>query len=273
MRYILTLFLIALVSSSEIINKADEIQEFAEYDDVQLEFLFGLIPVIGKIVAAGIGLFAKAKTVFAGVKAVVAGVKAVVTGTKVFKFVKGAVTVGSKIFKGAKALIQNSKIFKFGKTIFEKGRAIYDKYKGIIQNTKLYRRVVNTIDKVKQSQIYQTYQKMKETYDKGKEIYDKATNYYNKGKDFYDKYIKRQNGNSQPQGPQQRTQQTTQKKPPTPTNSANMTERNKAYQRYGQIRTDKTMSLATKRVAITNHLNYMVSRGFINQEQKKQMSI
>jgi hypothetical protein len=108
MRYILTLFLIALVSSSEIIDKADEIKEFSEYEDVELQFLWGIIPFIGKIVGAAVGLFTKAK--------------AFIAGTKVFKFVKGAITAGSKIFKGAssfiskgRALLEKSKIFKFGK--------------------------------------------------------------------------------------------------------------------------------------------------------------
>lgn len=97
MRYILTLFLISLVASSEIIDKADEIKEFAEYEDVQLEFLFGLIPIIGKVIGAAVGLFAKAK--------------AFIVGTKVFKFVKGAIGVGSKIFKGAKLLLLKDKLY------------------------------------------------------------------------------------------------------------------------------------------------------------------
>ena len=102
MRYILTLFLIALVASTEIIDKADEIKEFSEYDDVQLQFLFGIIPFIGKAVAAVAGLFAKAK--------------AFIAGTKIFKFVKGAIGVGSKIFKGAKGFIAK------GKALLEKSK-------------------------------------------------------------------------------------------------------------------------------------------------------
>ena len=296
MRYILTLFLIALVSSSEIIDKADEIKEFAEYEDVQLEFLFGIIPFIGKAIAAAVGLFAKAK--------------AFIVGTKVFKFVKGAIGVGKKIFSGAKAfiakgkaLVEHSKIFQTGKKIFDAGRKIYDKYKGIVQNSKLYRRVVGTIDKVKQSKIYQTYQKIKDTYNKGKEVYDKVKDYYEKGKDIYNKYFKKdqtqeeqqqayqeeqkyRTGNYQAQ--QQRLsslqeklrqarlmQQQQARKPVTPVKppvQVNNQERNQAFIRYGQLRNDKTMTLATKQVAINNHLDYMLKKGFINQVQKQGMS-
>ena len=311
MRYILTLFLIALVSSSEIIDKADEIKEFAEYEDVQLEFLFGIIPFIGKAIAAAVGLFAKAK--------------AFIVGTKVFKFVKGAIGIGSKIFKGAKAfvakgtaLVQKSKIFQTGKKIFDAGRQIYNKYKGVIQNTKLYKKVVGTIDKVKQSKIYQTYQKIKDTYNKGKEVYDKVKDYYEKGKDIYNKYFKKDQTQeeqqqayqeehkyrtTQYQAQQQRLSSLQEKlrqarlmqqqqankpvtpvkpvttvkpvtpvKPVTTVKPVNNQERNQAFIRYGQLRNDKTMTLATKQVAINNHLDYMLKKGFINQVQKQGMS-
>jgi hypothetical protein len=252
MRYILTLFLIALVASTEIIDKADEIKEFSEYDDVQLQFLFGIIPFIGKAVAAVAGLFAKAK--------------AFIAGTKIFKFVKGAIGVGSKIFKGAKgfiakgkALLEKSKIFKFGKNIIDKGRTIYNKYKGIIQNTKIYKKVVGTIDKVKQSKIYQTYQKIKDTYNKGKDIYDKVKNYYEKGKDIYNKYFKK-NNTQEEQQKQQQVNKTT-----------NVQERSQAFQKYTQIRAS-TMALSTKKYVINNHLDYMLKKGFITPAQKQQMS-
>ena len=39
MRYFLTLLLIALVSTSKIIYKAEEINELAAYDDIELQFL------------------------------------------------------------------------------------------------------------------------------------------------------------------------------------------------------------------------------------------
>ena len=301
MRYFLTLFLIALVASSEIIDKADEIKEFSEYDDVQLQFLFGIIPFIGKAIAAAVGLFAKAK--------------AFIAGTKVFKFVKGAIGVGKKIFSGAKAfvakgkaLVEHSKIFQTGKKIFDAGRQIYDKYKGVIQNSKIYQRVVGTIDKVKQSKIYQTYQKIKDTYNKGKEVYDKVKNYYEEGKDIYNKYFKKDKTQEEQQQAykeeekyrtqqyqaqqqrlsiqeklrqarlmQQKQQQQQQqvKKPVTVTPAApvnvNNQERNQAFQKYGQIRTS-SMTLATKQVAINNHLDYMLKKGFITPLQKQQMS-
>ena len=301
MRYILTLFLIALVSSSEIIDKADEIKEFAEYEDVQLEFLFGLIPIIGKVIGAAVGLFAKAK--------------AFIAGTKVFHFIKGAVGVGKKIFTGAKAFIakgqalfQKSKIFQTGKKIFDAGKQIYDKYKGVVQNSKLYQRVVGTIDKVKQSKIYQTYQQIKDTYNKGKDIYDKVKGYYEQGKDIYEKYFKKdqtpeeqrqayqeeekyrtQNYQAQQQRLKQLEQQRQQKlreqaqqiqqrlikqkeeiRRQTP---VQVLEKNQALKKYEQLKSSYTMSPSTKKLEINNHLNYMLSRGFITPSQKQQMSI
>jgi len=285
MRYILTLFLIALVSSSEIIDKADEIKEFAEYEDVQLEFLFGLIPIIGKVIGAAVGLFAKAK--------------AFIAGTKVFHFIKGAIGVGKKIFTGAKAfiakgtaLVQKSKIFQTGKKIFDAGRQIYNKYSGMIKNSKIGRVVFNTIDKVKQSKIYQTYQKIRDTYNKGKEVYDKVKGYYEQGKDIYNKYFKKDQTQEQQrqeylkqqqlrtqqyQAQQQRLRQQEQlrqqrlRQQQTQKPVINQ-EKNQAFIRYGQLRNDKTMTLATKQVAINNHLDYMLKKGFINQVQKQGMS-
>ena len=281
MRYILTLFLIALVSSSEIINKADEIKEFSEYGDVELQFLFGIIPFIGKIVGAAVGLFAKAK--------------AFIAGTKVFKFVKGAIGVGKKIFSGAKAfiakgqaLVQKSKIFQTGKKIFDAGRQIYDKYKGVIQNSKLYQRVVGTIDKVKQSKIYQTYQKIRDTYNKGKDIYDKVKGYYEQGQDIYNKYFKKEKTpeeqrqeyqrqeqirTQQYQAQQQRLrQQKLRQQPVNKPVNANVNEKNLAFQKYSQIRAS-TMGLSTKKYVINSHLDYMLRKGFITPTQKQQMSI
>ena len=281
MRYILTLFLIALVSSSEIINKADEIKEFSEYEDVELQFLFGIIPFIGKIVGAAVGLFAKAK--------------AFIAGTKVFKFVKGAIGVGKKIFSGAKAfiakgqaLVQKSKIFQTGKKIFDAGRQIYDKYKGVIQNSKLYQRVVGTIDKVKQSKIYQTYQKIRDTYNKGKDIYDKVKGYYEQGQDIYNKYFKKEKTpeeqrqeyqrqeqirTQQYQAQQQRLrQQKLRQQPVNKPVNANVNEKNLAFQKYSQIRAS-TMGLSTKKYVINSHLDYMLRKGFITPTQKQQMSI
>ena len=82
MRYIFALFLISLVSSSEIISKTDEIKEFAEYEDVELQYLFTIIAFIGKLYAEGKALFASAWNF--------------IIHTKVFKFVKNSIGIASK---------------------------------------------------------------------------------------------------------------------------------------------------------------------------------
>ena len=265
MRYILALFLISLVASSEIISKADEIQEFSEYDDVELQFFF--IPFLVKAVAAGIGLIAKAK--------------AVIAGAKIFKVVKGAISIGSKIIKGAKGfiakgktLLTKSKIFRTGKQIFERGRHVYTKYKGAIERTKLfqkgkrfYEQGRNIYNKYKtaleKNKIYQTYKKVKNTYDQVKDTYDQVNDYYEKGKDFYDRYIaKKDQGNSQQTEEQRRREQEKQKQ----------IEKNNAYIKYNQIKNNRSLNLTQKQAQLNYHLNYMQTKGFITPQQRQQMA-
>jgi hypothetical protein len=237
MRYLLTLFLIALVSTSEIIDKADEIKEFGEYEDVELQFLFGIIPIIGKIVTAGIGLFAKAK--------------AVIAGSRIFRFVRGAIGVGRRIFSGARTLIQKSRIFRTGQQIFNKGRQIYNKYKGIFQRSKLFRRGSQIYNKYKtmleNSKVYQTYKKIKHTYDQGKKIYDNIN-----------RFIKNDNQEQeQEQNPQERQ---------------NQIERNNAFARLYQIKNDRNINYTQKQNMLNAHLNYMQSKGFITPAQRQNLA-
>ena len=275
MRYFLTLLLIALVSSSEIIDKAQEINELAEYDDIELQF-FPLIPILGKIVTAAIGIFTKAK--------------AFIAGTKIFHAIKTAAGVATKfigkgkalILKG-KSLIEHSKIFQTGKKIFQTGQNIYNKYKGMIQNSKIVQRFKNTYDKIKysveKSKIYQTYKKVKETYDKGKEVYDKVKDYYEKGKDFYEEYLKPKSSQDQNQSSQSspssnstpkiipvRPTVTNTPKPKTPLN-----EKQEAFAKYSRLRSIPNMGLDQKRNLVNSHVNYMLSKGFITPVQKQSM--
>jgi len=274
MRYILTLFLISLVASSEIINKADEIQEFSEYDDVELQFFF--IPFLVKAVTAGIGLIAKAK--------------AIVTGAKIFKFVKGAVSVGSKIFKGAKgfiakgkALLTKSKIFRTGKQIFERGKHLYTKYKGAIERTKifqkgkrLYDKGVNIYNKYKaaleKNKLYQTYKKVKNTYDQVKDTYDKVNDYYEKGKDFYDRYIAKKDQNEQDNSQQAEEQRKRKEQRKKEEQRKKQLERNQAFTKYYQIKNNNRLTLTQKQSQLNAHLNYMQSKGFITPAVRQQMA-
>jgi hypothetical protein len=166
------------VSTSEIIDKADEIKEFGEYEDVELQFfLFGLIPIIGKIITVGAGIFAKAK--------------AFIAGTKIFKFAQGAFRAGRGIFKGAQTLFHKSKIFTTGQRIFNKGRQIYKKFKGVFERSKLFKKGSEVYNKYKtmleKNKIYQTYKKIKHIYEQGKDVYKEITDYYNKEKGLDDR--------------------------------------------------------------------------------------
>ena len=49
MRYILSLLLVAIISTSDIIDKEQEINEVGEYYDIKLQFFYQIIPFIGKL--------------------------------------------------------------------------------------------------------------------------------------------------------------------------------------------------------------------------------
>ena len=50
MRYILSVLLVAIISTSDIIDKEQEINEVGEYYDIKLQFLYSLISNFGKVV-------------------------------------------------------------------------------------------------------------------------------------------------------------------------------------------------------------------------------
>jgi hypothetical protein len=274
MKYILILFLIALVSSSEIIHKFDEIKEFSEYEEAELQLIFGIIPYIEKIATAGIALCASARNFL--------------IGTKIIKFIKNLIRV-PKIYKGINrlmtkkiTLIENLRIFTFGKKIFDKGRAFYNKYKEMIRSPRLDLRTLRVIDKVNISKINQTYQKMKDTYNKAKNIYEKIKDFYKYFQDFYNRYYKkdktpeeqRQEYQEQEkyriqayQAQQQRLKLLEKKR-----QERLIQQKSQAFQHYVQLRNNNTMTLDTKKVEINNHLNYMLNKGFITPAQKEQMS-
>jgi len=186
MRYILILFLITLASSSEIINKANEIKEYGEYEDVelQLNLNLGIIPFIGKVYAAGIALCASAR--------------AFIRGNNIFKYIKVAIGDASKMIRKpspfiskGRALLQKSRFFITAKKIFDNGRTIYNKYNGITIDTNFDKKALGTIDKVIENEIFQTHQKMGDAYNKAKDTYDKIKNYYKQYLDFIKRYFER----------------------------------------------------------------------------------
>ena len=143
---------------------------------------------------------------------------------------------------------------------------------------------------------------------KGKEVYDKVKNYYEEGKDIYNKYFKKdktqeeqrqeyleeekyrkqqyqeqqqrlsqleqqrkQKLRQQEQQIQQRLiQQQQQAKRQT---TVQELEKNLALKKYEELKSNNIMNSYTKKLEINNHLNYMLSRGFITPSQRQQMSI
>ena len=275
MRYILTLFLITIVSSSEIINKSDEIKEFGEYEDVELQLNLGIIPYIGKLYVAGNALCASAR--------------AFIVGSKVFKHVKGAIGTVAKVIKKSnpfivkgRVLIEKSRIFTTAKKIFDKGIAIYNKYNGITRDTKFDKKALGTIDKVIENEIYQTYQEMRDTYNKAKDTYDKIKNYYEQYQDIYNRYFKR--GKAPEERRIEYQQEEIKRKNAYQVQQQRLNTKEKkrqerliqqkiqAFQSYVKVKNNNTMTLTTKIVEINNILNYMLNKGFITPIQKHQMS-
>ena len=261
MKYILNLFLIALISSSEIINKSDEIKEFAEYEDIKLQNKYTIMELIGKIAIEGIKLYIKAKDF--------------IIGTSIFKFIKDAIVVGSKFSKvekdyisKGKALLQKAKIFKKAKNIFNKGFTIFNnRYKGFLRNTKVYKLPV-IIDMAKSREIIQFYKKINDTYNKTKDTYDEIKNYYEQYYDIYYQFIKKNKTLIK----QLQDYQDQEKKRTQAYQARLMVQKNQAFQLYKQLKNNNTMTLAARQVEINNHLNYMLNKGFITPVQKQQMS-
>ena len=241
MRYILTLFLIVLASSSQIINKDDEIKEFAEYEDVELQLWNTIISIIKKACPATISLCHTAKVKYFSTKK---KISEILKGRKYFKNIQDTfryITRNLKVCKNS-SLINNSTIDKKTNTIDKK---------------------TNTIDKVKLSIIYKNYQKIKATYNKCKIIYEEANkNYTNIGliSGRQQEYQKQEQNRTQEFQDQQQKLQLQRLK------------RTKAFQRYGELRNNNTMNLSENQVEINNHLNYMLNNGFITPVQKQQMS-
>ena len=282
MKYILTLFLITLISSSDIINKANEIKEFSEYEDAELQFNLEIIPYIGAVYSSGKALFASAK--------------AFIIGTKIFKLVKYGNEEISKFCKEGKDfiskgrdLLQKAKIFQLGRKTFYDGINIYNRYIGITRNPKLYKRIIATCDKVKLQKIYQIYKKMRDTYNKAKDIYDKIKNYYKQYLDIYNRYLKKdktpeeqrqeyleleKNSIKKYQAQQQRLKLIEEKLRQIQIKRQEILIQQKleSFQHYIQLRNNNTMTLDSKQIEINNYLNYMLNNGFITPTQKQEMS-
>ena len=164
MGYILTLCLIVLASSSQIINKDDEIKEFAEYEDVELQFLYSIIPYFEKGCIAAISLCDKARSL--------------AISTRKFKNVNGTKVIAPKIFKDRKLFIKQYPLFRNKHILRIENKTIACKqYNGLIKNSSIDKKV-STIDKFKLNEIYRNYQKIKEVYNKCKDIYLKGKESY-----------------------------------------------------------------------------------------------
>jgi len=136
------------------------------------------------------------------------------------------------------------------------------KYSGLIKNSTIDKKI-NTIDIWKKREIYLTYKKVKEAYEKCRDIYVNA-----KKSNLKTGIISGKQQEYQKQE-QNRTQEFQDQQQQLLLQRLKII---KAFQRYGQLKDNKTMNLSEKQVEINNHLNYMLNNGFITPAQKQQLS-
>lgn len=243
MRYILSLLLLAIISTYDIFDKEQEINEVGEYNDIKLQFLFGYIAFIRKVSNATLEHLNKVKTF--------------IRETEIFelietaeKFITNETDKDRQIIMKGKLLIKEFKNFKNSTIIINKAKRLYNRYyKGIQLFVK--RKPYRLFNELERREIYKLYIELKDTYYKFKYFYGNITSYYEETKEFYGKTI-----------PKHILQSRRQNK---------LKEKLKAFGEYNQLKKSK-MNYDQKKEKIESLLNYMFEKGFITQSQKQRMS-
>ena len=241
MRYILSLLLLAIISTSDIIDIEQEINEGGEYNDIKLQFLFVLIPFITKVEHLN-------------------KVKAFIRETEIFelietaeKFITNETDKDRQIIMKGKLLIKEFKNYKNSTIIINKAKRLYNKYKSYYNGIQSYvkRKPYPLFNELKRRIFYKLYIKLKDTYNKFKYFYGNITSYYEETKEFYDKKIPKHILHSRRQN--------------------KLKEELKAFGEYNQFRKSK-MNYDLKEEKIESLLNYIFEKGFITKSQKQIMS-
>ena len=183
MRYILSLLLLAIISTSDIIDKEQEINEVGEYNDIKLQFL-SFIPFVTKVANATLEHLNKAK--------------AFIRETEIFelietaeKFITNETDKDRQIIMKGKLLIKEFKNFKNSTKIINEAKRFCNKYKRYYNGVQLFvkRKPNSLFNELKRREFYKLYIELKDTYYKFKYFYGNITSYYEETKEFYDKKI------------------------------------------------------------------------------------
>ena len=245
MRYILSLLLVAIISTSDIIDKEQEINEVGEYYDIKLQIFYQiipLIPIIGKIVNFTEEYLNKTKDF--------------IRETEIFELIKIAEKFITNATDKDRQIIMKGKLLCKEFNNLENSTIIIDEAKNLYNTYKNYRRI---FDKryypdnynLKKDRFYKTYIKIRDTAYRIKFYYGNITSYYEETKEFYDKKI-----------PKNILQNQRQNK---------LKEKMKAFNKYNQLKKGN-MNYEQKKDKIESLLNYMLEKGFITPSQKQSMS-
>ena len=246
MRYILSLLLVAIISTSDIIDKEQEINEVGEYYDIKLQFLYSLISNFGKVVNISGEYLNKTKDF--------------IRETEIFELIKiaenfitNATDKDRQIIIKGKLLSKEFKNLENSTKIINAANKLYNKYINYLKPNRIIRTPYypSSHYRSEKEKFYKIYLKVRDTFYRIKFYYGNITSYYEETKEFYDKKI-----------PKNILQNQRQNK---------LKEKMKAFNKYNQLKKGN-MNYEQKKDKIESLLNYMLEKGFITPSQKQSMS-
>ena len=246
MRYILSLLLVAIISTSDIIDKEQEINEVGEYYDIKLQFFYQIIPFIGKVVNIS-GEYLNKTMDFIRETEILELIKIAEN------FITNSTDKDRQIIMKGKLLSKEFKNLENSTKIINAANKLYNKYKNILTpNRIIYQPVYPFVrPHYKNTKFYKIFLKVRDTFYRIKFYYGNITSYYEETKEFYDKKI-----------PKNILQNQRQNK---------LKEKMKAFNKYNQLKKGN-MNYEQKKDKIESLLNYMLEKGFITPSQKQSMS-
>ena len=129
MRYILSVLLVAIISTSDIIDKEQEINEVGEYYDIKLQFFYQIIPFIGKVVNISGEYLNKTKDF--------------IRETEIFELIKIAEKFITNATDKDRQIIMKGKLLSKEFNNLENSTIIIDEAKNLYNRYKNYRRILD----------------------------------------------------------------------------------------------------------------------------------
>ena len=246
MRFILSVLLVAIISTSDIIDKEQEINEVGEYYDIKLQFFYQIIPFIGKVVNISGEYLNKTKDFIRETE--------ILELIKIAEnFITNATDKDRQIIIKGKLLSKEFKNLENSTKIINAANKLYNKYKNYLKPNRIIRTPYypSSHYRSEKEKFYKIYPKVRDTFYRIKFYYGNITSYYEETKEFYDKKI-----------PKNILQNQRQNK---------LKEKMKAFNKYNQLKKGN-MNYEQKKDKIESLLNYMLEKGFITPSQKQSMS-